>query len=697
MLPGTFDEWLEREYLLTNGRGGFACSTIIGCPTRREHGWMIWNVPGPRLERWMLWSHASESLQLDGRTTLLANFEFNNAVDPHGYRHLAGVELSLDEQRPSISWTYKLDNATIVRSLTLVHGEDVLLVRYAVRARPEADIRLQVWPMIAARPIGELRRKTTGEMFQMSSEGAAVGLRYKLDPRISFGLLARRVDGGPDVQFTARGDWWYNFRYRRESERGYDSAEDLMVPGAFVASGKGELQFEIAGVGGTHDLREMSRRVRLLDTRPPSESSPTVVRFNGNVSHDPSLPEPPQLLRYLARQFIFRQYHANGSSRIGLTAGYPWLEEYSRDACVSVAGLLLENGWTDEARELLLQIALLRRDGALPSLLSDEPHENEYVNADASLWFIRAVDAYLTATDDRGPVVPELLRAGLDIVRALARNERVAMSLDSDGLIICEDASRAATWMDARYAWHFITPRTGKPVEVNALWYHALCVLSRRLVGVDPAAAAECAALAARVRESFPAVFWNPAVRGLYDVVRADGPDPAVRPNQILAVSLPDSPLSPAQQADIVRLVHDELVTPLGLRTLARSDPEYRGRYEGSADAREHAAHQGTVYSWLLGPFIEAYLRVHGDAPEVRAAARAMLEPIIDHLTRSGATLGISELFDADPPHRPRGSITQAWSVAEIIRAWRMTEPPGPAAPSPDRHRTADQRVPGAT
>lgn len=687
MLPGSFDEWLDREWLLTNGRGGFASSTLIGCPTRREHGWMNWSLPGQRLERWMLWSHAAENLHVDNRTYLLANFEFNSAVDPHGYRHLSGVELTLDDQFPSIAWSYKLETAQVRRTLMLVHGEDLVVVRYHIQARPEAELRMVVWPMIACRPLNGLRRRSVGELFQMSHEAGAIGVRYRLDPRISFGLVGRRCDAGPHVEFNSRGDWWYNFRYRREVERGLECGEDLCVPGAFMATGKGTIEMELIGVAGTHDVRQLWRRVRHFESvRPESAATdashaPRVTirgkqngEDNGATLQGEARP-PDVMLPKVGRQFVFRQPHIVGPGRIGLIAGYPWLEEYTRDACVAIPGLLLCSGRVEEARELLLRIALLRRDGALPSHLYDEPEVHDYVNADGALWFVHAVDEYLTATDENGPAATELLKAGLDIVRSLAADERKGMRLDSDGLLICENPAAAATWMDARYAWVFSTPRIGKPVEVNALWYHALCVLAERVGALDPEEADHCHRLANRVRSTFATTFWNESLGGLYDVVGPAGPDASIRPNQILAVGLRHSALSDAQQAAVVRLVRHRLLTPVGLRSLSPDDPAYVGRYEGSIEARERVAHQGQVYPWLMGMFIDAFLRVHGRTPRAKAEAREMLEALAAHVCGTHSLDGISELFDGESPHTPRGCISQAWSVAEVLRAWMLTAP----------------------
>ncbi|MFO0973022.1 MAG: amylo-alpha-1,6-glucosidase [Phycisphaerae bacterium] len=683
MLAGTFDHWLEREWLLTNGRGGFASSTLIGCPTRREHGWMVWNVPGPRLERWMLWSHAAENLHVDGRASLLANFEFNSAVDPHGYRHLTAVEAHFDDPAPRIVWTYRTETAAVRRTLIVVDDSDVVVVRYHVAARPTADIRLQVWPMIAARPIGALRRRTAGELFQMSQDGGAIGLLHRLDPRIMLSLLGRRGDGGAAVEFNPRGDWWYNFRYRREAERGLECGEDLMVPGAFIATGKGTLEVELVGIGGVADPREAWRVVRQLSLPEPAGVAPgaVVVRFDspGAGSGDElsqtmqPVDRPDVLLRRAARQFIFRQRSAAGPGQIGVAAGYPWLTEYSRDACVSLPGLLLATGRHDEAREMLLRMALLRRDGGLPVHLIDDAPPHEYVSADSGLWFVHAVDAYLRETNDRGPAARDLLAACLDIVQALASDRHKGVHFEDDGLLVCEDPAAAATWMDARYSWVFQTPRVGRAVEINALWYHALCVVADRLAETAPAGAEECRVWANRVRAVFAPTFWNGDSNGLYDVVGDSGPDASIRPNQLFAICLRHSPLSDAQQAAVVKLVTDRLLTPMGLRSLSPDAPNYHGEYTGNVESRERAAHQGSVYAWLMGPYVEAYLRVHGGSDRARAECRALLQPLLAHLTGAAGLLGVSEVFDGDAPHHPRGGITQGWCVAELLRAWALT------------------------
>lgn len=701
MLSGTFEEWLDREWLLANGRGGFASSTLIGCPTRREHGWMTWNVPGPRVERWVLWAHAAENLHVDGRTNLLANFEFNNAVDPHGYRHLTSVEIVHDDPAPHVAWHYKTDTATVRRSLSVVDGQDLILVRYHVKARDGAEIRMLVWPLIAARPLNALRRRSAGEMFQMSQDAGAIGMAYRLDPRIGLSIIGRRTDGGPPVEFQARGDWWYNFRYRREAERGLEFGEDLMVPGTFLVTGRSTLDFELVGVAGISDLREAWRRVRALSLPPegaPRSSGSVAVRFDasdgapgGTLRHTTTPADVPEvLLRRAARQFVFRNAGENEPGRIGLIAGFPWLGEYCRDACIALPGLLLATGRHDEARELLLRMALLRRDGALPSHLSDDPQPHEYVTADGALWFIYAVDAFLTATGETGSAAVELLKACDDLLQGLVCDQRKGVHLEDDGLLVCEDPAAAATWMDARYAWVFQTPRVGKAVEMNALWYHALSLLAERLEAIEPDHAAECRQMAHRVRASFAPLFWNASIGGLHDVVGERGPDASIRPNQIFAVSFRHSPLGDAQQASVVRLVRDRLLTPQGLRTLDGQSPQYLGHYAGPIESREKAAHQGSVYAWLLGPFVDAYLRIHAHSARAREECRGFLEPLIAHLTGSAGVLGVSELFDGDAPHAPRGGISQAWSVGELFRAWQLVTGSADAA----RRAGAAVRVP---
>jgi glycogen debranching enzyme len=408
--------------------------------------------------------------------------------------------------------------------------------------------------------------------------------------------------------------------------------------------------------------------------RIPAVSIQQAAGATGSTQTITCLP-PETLIRQVSRQFTIRVSQSDQTDRIGLVAGYPRLEEFCRDACVSVPGLLLEFGRYEEARELLLRLALLRREGALPSHWCEDPDAHEYVNADTALWFIWAVDHYLhriTASDESSI---ELLKASSDIVEALMDGRREGIHLDDDGLLVSDDVLTASTWMDARHAWKFSTPRLGKPVEVNALWYNALCVLAERLDDTQPQAAGRFREAARRVLENFQKLYWNPTVRGLYDVIGPNGPDPAIRPNQILAVSVRHSPLDQEHQAAVVRLVQERLLTPMGLRTLSSDDPNYHGAYEGTIEQRERAAHQGSVYAWLLGPFVEAYLRVHGDSAETRATAREFVLHVMGHLTGSGCIVGINELFDGNAPHRPRGCITQAWSVAEIARAWAMTSP----------------------
>jgi len=326
-------------------------------------------------------------------------------------------------------------------------------------------------------------------------------------------------------------------------------------------------------------------------------------------------------------------------------------------------GLLLLDRRLDEAREVLCTFASAQQDGLIPNRFSDYGDGCDYNSVDASLWFIHAAASYMDAGGEAGTWNRVLAPACERVVDAFAHGTRFDIRMDEDGLITAGNPTTQLTWMDAKQGDVVFTPRHGKPVEVNALWYHALCLLSRRSRNADT-----FAAMARRVAESYPAVFWNSQRKCLYDCVRPDKADDAIRPNQIFAVSLPHSALTPGQQAAVVACVRRHLLTPYGLRTLGPGEPGYRGRYGGTAFERDAAYHQGTVWAWLIGPFVEAFLRVNAFSDAAKARCRRMLGPLVRHLDDAG--LGsVSEVFDGDPPHSPGGCPAQAWSVAELRRA----------------------------
>jgi len=372
-----------------------------------------------------------------------------------------------------------------------------------------------------------------------------------------------------------------------------------------------------------------------------------------------------------ASQFVVRRSSGRRQNLATIIAGYPWFGDWGRDSFISLEGLLLRTGQHVEAREVLETFACMQRNGLIPNRFDDHDGECEYNSVDASLWFVHAADAYLAATGDVQAWRGFLAAACRGIVESFVQGTDFGIHVDDAGFVWCGHPQVQITWMDAKCGDVVFTPRHGRPVEVNALWHHVLRILARRFADTDKRLSKRCGALAEQVAGRFEDVYWNPRRKCLFDCVRDDHRDEAIRPNQIFAVSLADSPLSAEKQRAVLGAVRTHLLTPFGLRSLAPDDPDYVGRFRGVQPVRDRAYHNGTVWSWLIGPFVEAHLRVYGFTAQAKAEARQLLQPLVEHL--SEACLGsISENFDGDPPHRPGGCVAQAWSVAELLRAWDL-------------------------
>jgi predicted glycogen debranching enzyme len=424
------------------------------------------------------------------------------------------------------------------------------------------------------------------------------------------------------------------------------------------------------GVGcatGPAEARETIESARTVLTGRPA--MPRIEAESLSSAIDDAQVEP---LVEAAGQFIVLRTMRDGRQSTTILAGYPWFGDWGRDAFISLPGLLLTTGRFEEAREVLTTFASAQHNGLIPNRYDDYGGQCAYNSVDASLWFVHAADAYVRHSHDLETWKEFLEPACLRMVEAFERGTDFDIAVDRDGLLRCGNPSTQITWMDAKSGEDVFTPRHGKPVEINALWYHVLCILADRLSENGDQRSLRFETKAERIHQLFEPMFWNEATRGLYDCVRDDEADPAIRPNQVFAVSLPHSPLSPARQRSVLSCVQEHLLTPYGLRTLSPADPRYRPRYEGGPYERDSAYHQGTVWPWLLGPFVEAYLRVHNFDASARDHCRKLLGRLLEHLAEAG--LGtLSEVYDGDPPHRPGGCIAQAWSVAETLRAWALT------------------------
>ncbi|HTA41774.1 MAG TPA: amylo-alpha-1,6-glucosidase [Bryobacteraceae bacterium] len=616
-LCGDFAEALKREWLETNSLGGFASATVTGANTRRYHG-LLMAATDPPAVRYLLLSKMEETLIAGGQRFELSTNLYSGAVHPDGYRFLAGFRLD-----PFPIFTFEAGGVTVEKRVFMVAAENTVVIEYACSA---PGCRLEVRPLVAFRGYHDLTQAnrilngTVDESDRMASIQP-----YAQLPRLWLAHNARTL--------TKEGYWYFNFEYPIERERGLEAHEDLYCP--FVLRFDVELQAPAVVVASTvrHSANESAAMKAAEIARRTSADDP---------------------LRAAAEQFIVRRGELHS-----VIAGYPWFTDWGRDTMIALPGLTLATSRFDVGRDILLAFAGLIDQGMLPNSFTGGVVE--YGTADATLWFFEAIRQYIEYLGDVEFIRAQLYEKLKDIIAWHVRGTRHGIRVDVDGLLLAGDPSTSLTWMDARAGGLPVTPRNGKPVEIQALWYNALRFVAR-LAGDfgDDAARTLHEELAAKVEHSLDFAFWNERAGYYADVVDQGVQDLSLRPNQMIALSLGYCAVPADHAAKIMEAVKQHLLTPFGLRTLSPFDPRYSGRYEGSIAERDSAYHQGTVWPWLLGPYITALRR---SAPE-------MIQPLRDFLVTRG-TGQLPEIFDGDAPHEPRGCFAQAWSVAEILRVSR--------------------------
>ncbi|HYH66003.1 MAG TPA: amylo-alpha-1,6-glucosidase [Urbifossiella sp.] len=655
---------LEREWLVTNGLGGYASGTVSGAATRRYHGMLIAAHPAP-LGRVMMVNHLTESLRLpDYRTVPFGGEErVAGRLEIHGAQHL--TDFRLEHGLPV--WRYEVEGFELEKRVYFAYRHNTAFVRYSL-LQGSGPARLKLRPCVHFR--GHDDQISEAEV----CAGCAlkvVGDRYELAGLDPWPTLRLRVHGGGRASFTARGERSDEILYRVEESRGYAHEGALWSPGHFrldLTPGESASlilstdPWEVVEALDPADTlaHEVNRRRRLIEQAAPAARTGFAAA-----------------LVLAADQFIFTpvvrsgdeaRAKAHGDEARSVIAGYHWFTDWGRDTMISLEGLTLTTGRYAEGGYILRTFAQHIKDGLIPNLFPEKGCEGLYHTADATLWYFHALHRYLKATDDRGTL--QLLLPKLkDIVAHHLRGTHYGIGVDpADGLLRQGKEGYQLTWMDAKMGDWVVTPRRGKAVEINALWYNALRLLEgwvRQEEG--DAAAAPLADHAARARESFNRRFWYAPGGHLYDVIdQPDGTDdPACRPNQVFAVSVDFPVLDEARWEPVVNVVREKLLTPVGLRSLAPGHPDYKAVYFGDLRARDGAYHQGTVWGWLIGPFVDAWVRTY---PEDRTGASALLDGFRHHL--SEACVGsVSEIFDAEPPYTPRGCVAQAWSVAEVLRS----------------------------
>jgi len=645
----------QREWLVTNGLGGFASGTVAGLLTRRYHALLVAALKPPS-GRTLLVSKLDEVAEYGGqRYPLTTNRWVSGVLDPHGYRYIE--RFRLDGTIPV--WTFACGYALLEKRVWMQRDANTTYVEY-ILVRGDQPLYLTVKALVNYR---DFHATTRAGNWRMSIQPIQAGLRVDaFSGAVPFYLLSGEASA------EAAHDWYRDFDLAVERERGLEDHEDHLHAGTFRA----RLQpgHSVTIVASTEPFPGgadfSTRRASEAQTLRETDVLNRWVKANPEVSR-----EAPAWIRQLvlaADQFIVSGSSPARQELDGLSviAGYPWFGEWGRDTMIALPGLTLTTGRGEVARSILSTWARLVDAGMIPNRLPEAGSPPEYNTADATLWFLEAMRQYFVATRDEG-LLRELFPVFAEIVTAHVRGARFGIRTDPvDGLLSAGEPGLQLTWMDAKVGDDPVTPRIGKPVEVNALWYNALVTMAQfaRELGKPTS---EYESLAARARAGFQR-FWNNSAGCCFDVL--DGPqgnDPSLRPNQLFAVSLAESPLGSEQQRAIVEVCARVLLTSYGLRSLAPCDPRYRGRYLGGPPERDAAYHQGTVWGWLLGPFALAHRRVYNDASQ----AASFLEPMAWHLNTGGLGTA-SEIFDGDAPFTPRGCIAQAWTVAEVLRAWTV-------------------------
>lgn len=661
---GSLDAALSREWLVTNGIGGYASGTIGVSMTRRYHGLLIAALQPP-VGRTHLVAGIDETVRCAGHEYALATHRWaGGAVDPRGFLNIESFHL--EGGRPV--WSFALADALLEKRVWMRHGENTTFIQYAL-VRGSGPVEMDLKALVNYRD------------FHVSTH--AGDWRMQINP-VENGVMILAFDGATPFYLKSesascepRHEWYRNCFLPEEHERGLDDYEDHLFAAVFRAK---------LHVGATFTVVATTEATTMLDSQnalAQNFAHEAILLKAWQAENKESTGEAPEWTPQLvlaADQFIVKRSLPEEPDGRSIIAGYHWFGDWGRDTMIALPGLTLATGRADVARQILLAFARYVDGGMLPNNFPDAGGKPEYNTVDAALWYFEAVRQYFAATRHE-ETLQKLFPVLAGIVDAYVTGTRYSIHVDpSDGLVYSGNPGVQLTWMDAKVGDWVVTPRTGKAVEINALWINALETIgefARHLA--KPGVGYE--KLSTKARKNF-ARFWNAERRCCFDVIDAPGigNDASLRPNQIFGVALPVSPLTAEQQKAVVDVCAQCLLTSFGLRSLAPGEPGYQGHYRGGPRDRDAAYHQGTVWGWLLGPFALAHLRVYGN----RAVAKRLLEPLGNAVCTYG--LGtLAEIFEGDAPFRPRGCIAQAWTVGEVLRS--MHEICSPAARKTFRRR----------
>lgn len=627
---------LKREFLATNRAGGYLSSTLPCCNTRKYHGLLIVPIEEFNGERHVLLSALDETVIQHGQSFNFGIHKYPGNYEPRGHKYIVDFEYE-----PVYTLTYRVGGVVLKKEIVLVHNEDQVVIRYTL-VDAHSDTILRLKPFLAYRNVNSLCKANM--MANTKYEPVENGIRSKLYN--GFPYLHMQLSKANE--FVAVPDWYKNIEYMEEESRGYEFREDLFVPGYFeVPIKKGESIIFSASTTPAAAGRLKAKFQKLVEGRGPRNSF-------------------VNCLKYSASQFIVKE-----GKDMEVIAGYPWFGAWGRDTFIALPGVTLSaNNDVKGCKEVLDTMVKQLNNGLFPNV--GKGKNVAYNSVDAPMWFFKALQEYGEAVGENGQIWKNYGSKMKAILMAYRNGINAFVRMHDNGLIWADEPGKALTWMDAIVNGCPVTPRGGYQVEINALWYNAVCYsLKLAQAAGDTKFMKEWEGMPERIKNSFIEVFWIQDKEYLADYVGLQGQNIFVRPNQIIACSLEYSPLSDEMKRTVLDVVTRELLTPRGLRTLSPKNPLYKGLYGGDQPTRDEAYHQGTVWPWLTGPYIEANFRLYGTA--FVSTAKELVAGFEEDMTLYGIC-SISEVYDGNPPYLPNGCISQAWSVGEILRALALIE-----------------------
>ncbi|HJW28736.1 MAG TPA: amylo-alpha-1,6-glucosidase [Saprospiraceae bacterium] len=657
------DDILQREWLVTNGIGGYASSTVLGMNTRKYHGLLVAALHPPRA-RTVCLSKLDEDIFVGSEVFRLGTNEFIDGFFPNGHAYLREFNLAAFPK-----YIYVANGVILEKTLYMPHGKNAVAIIYRLTNENDVDTNIRIYPLATCRQFHNVVDTEFNPLHLLQeNENQSFALSC-YNPKTT--AIVKATEG----IFVEKPTWIRRLLYREEAKRGESNLDDCYQPGYFeiALSRRASSEFSIlAAADENHEecaaiLKSVGTNTDDIKRSYEAELKQKAIYLNQfQKLYDTA--RTNDWLNWIVLAADSFLVSGKDSSR-SLIAGYPWFEEWSRDAFISFPGLLLVTGRFSDAEKVLTSYARCLKNGLIPNFIPDATGEPAYNTVDATLWYVNAVLQYLKYTGDFRFVEENLWLNLKEIIESHERGTTNGVHIDTDGLLA---HGPGLTWMDARVNGKPVTPRAGKAVEVQALWYNALRtvqLLARRYG--HQTLVWRCSDMASKARESFDRVFWNKKQKCLFDVIDTSGADASLRPNQIVAASL-DFPILHQDKAEpVVDMVQNKLLTPFGLRTLTPDDSRYHGRYAGDRRSRDEAYHNGTVWPWLLGPFVTAYIKVKGGESATREfACTNFIRPLFSQNSFSACLGTISEVFDGDPPHTAGGCISQAWSIGEPLRAY---------------------------